>query len=131
MSRKAVIVHSLAQAKAALAAGRPVLLLSAVGAAGSAGPGWWREMLAAARRAYPLADAEALLDCGDAPGNAMAALAAGITELSFHGSAAARQKLTSMGAAIRPRPAEALDLANEPRPEAACLAWLREGRCGD
>jgi hypothetical protein len=128
MSRKAVIVHSLAQAKAALAPGVPVLLLSAEGAAGSVGPGWWREVVAAARAAHPGTDTEALLDCADAPGHAMAALAAGVTELSFNGSRETAQKLTEMGAAIRPRPAEALDLAEEPEPEAACRAWLLDGR---
>ena len=135
MSRKAVIVHSLAQAKAALAAGlaagRPVLLLSAAGAAGTVGPGWWREVTAAARAAHPKVNAEALLDCGDAPGDAMAALAAGVTELSFHGSEPARQKLVQMGAALHPRPVQALDLADEPRPETACRAWLSDGRSGD
>lgn len=128
MPRKAVIVHSLVQAKAALAPGQPVLLLSAEGAAGSAGPGWWREVIAAARAEYPDTDALALLDCGDAPGHAMAALAAGVTELSFHGSDPAVQKLTQMGATIRPRPAEVLDLAEEPQPERACRAWLLAGR---
>lgn len=131
MTRKAVIVHSLAQAKAALAPGAPVLLLSAEGAASFAGPAWWRELVALACAAYPETDARSLLDCGDAPGHALAALAAGVTELSFHGSEAEVVKLAQMGAAILPRPAEALDLAEEPQPERACRAWLLESPPGD
>lgn len=131
MDRKAVIVHSLAEAKAALAPGAPVLLLSAEGGAGSMGPAWWREMVAAAGAAFPETDAAALLDCADAPGHAMAALAAGVTELSFHGSAAAGQKLASMGARLRPRPTQALDLSLETDPERACRAWLLGTPPGD
>lgn len=131
MSRKAVIVHSLAEAKAALAPGVPVLLLSMEAAAGSVGPAWWREVVAAARAAYPETDVETLLDCGDAPGPAMAALAAGVTELSFHGSATARQKLREMGAALQPRPTEALDLSLERDPARACRNWLARPPPGD
>ena len=131
MSRKAVIVHSVAEAKAALAPGVPVLLLSMESAAGSVGPAWWREVVAAARLAYPATDAAALLDCGDTPGHAMAALAAGVTELSFHGSAKARQKLREMGADLRPRPAEALDLSWERDAERACRIWLAGTPSGD
>ncbi|MEX2407849.1 MAG: hypothetical protein WD489_01960, partial [Rhodovibrionaceae bacterium] len=122
---------SLAQAKAALAPGVPVLLLSAEGAAGAAGPAWWREVIALARAAHPATDARDLLDCGAAPGAVMAALAAGITELSFHGSAAEVVKLTQMGATLLPRPAEALDLAEAPQPEHACRVWLLAPQPGD
>ena len=49
----AIVVHSLGHAVAALQAaaeaGVPVLLLSAVDAGLSAGAGWWREVVAAAR----------------------------------------------------------------------------------
>lgn len=69
----AVIVHSLACAKAALAPGRPVTLLSAPGAAQFAGCLWWRELLAAAGFSGP-----ALLDCAAAPGRALEALHLGL-----------------------------------------------------
>ncbi len=131
MFDKAVIVHSLAHAKAALAPGAPVLLLSAPGAAAAAGPGWWREVIALARKVYPATEMRSLLDCGESPGDAMAALAAGVTALSFHGSAAELRKLTQMGAEILPRPGEALDLAENPQPERACRLWLGESQPGD
>src|SRR4051812_48207499 len=70
----AVIVHGLADARAVLAPGVPVTLLSGPGAAGYAGCQWWRAMIAAARRAHPATEATDILDCGDAPGLAMSAL---------------------------------------------------------
>jgi hypothetical protein len=67
------MIHGLADAKQALAPGRPVTLLSAPGAASYAGCRWWLELLAAAAATGP-----ALLDCGDAPGRAMEALKCGV-----------------------------------------------------
>ena len=74
----AVIVHSLADAKAALAPGRPLTLLSAPGAAQYAGCLWWRELLVAANFTGP-----ALLDCAAAPGRALEALHLGL-HLGLH-----------------------------------------------
>lgn len=73
----AVTIHGLDHARAALAPGLPVLLLSAPGAALYAGAGWWRALIAAARAEHPAARMADLLDCADAPGQAMAALRLG------------------------------------------------------
>ncbi len=71
----AIVIHGLPHARAALALGRPVTLLSAPGAALYAGCGWWRALVAAAlagRDGVP-----DILDCGDAPGRALEALSVG------------------------------------------------------
>ncbi len=73
MTPPAMIVHNLAQAQLALAAGRPVTLLSAPNAAAYAGCLWWAALLAAAGH-----DGPALLDCGAAPGRALEALRLGL-----------------------------------------------------
>ncbi len=77
----AIIVNSLAQAIAALRAaaelGRPVILWSPPSAAQSLGTGYILTMVATARQAVPEAEALAVIDCGDAPGLALAALRAG------------------------------------------------------
>jgi hypothetical protein len=70
----AVVIHGLAQARAALAPGLPVTLLSAPGAGLYAGVGWWRALVAAAGAG---ADAPDVLDCADAPGRALEALRGG------------------------------------------------------
>ncbi len=75
----AVVVHGLAMAQAvlAVAAGRPLTLLSGVGAGCYAGVGWWMALAAAARAAAPGGAVADVLDCGDAPGRALEALRAG------------------------------------------------------
>ena len=67
----AVMVHSLAHARAALATGLPATLLSAPGAALFAGVGWWRALIEAATEHTAPPD---ILDCADAPGRALEAL---------------------------------------------------------
>jgi hypothetical protein len=74
----AVVVHGLVQARAAVAPGRPVTLLSARGAALYAGCGWWRALLGQARQAAaPDAAIDDILDCADDPARALEALRIG------------------------------------------------------
>ncbi|HBK09163.1 MAG TPA: hypothetical protein DDZ81_25445 [Acetobacteraceae bacterium] len=77
----AVIVHGLADARAALAPGLPVTLLSAPGAAAFAGCLWWKGIVAAARTANPETESIDILDCADASGMAMGALRSGVCRL--------------------------------------------------
>jgi hypothetical protein len=77
----AVIVHGRTDARAALAPGLPVTLLSAPGTALFAGCLWWREMVAAARTDFPDTEAIDILDCADASGLAMSALRSGVCRL--------------------------------------------------
>lgn len=64
-----------------LAEGRPVLLLSAPGAAGFLGAPGWRALLARVAELAPGAAFEDALCCGAAPGHALAALRAGCRRL--------------------------------------------------
>ena len=73
----AVVVHDLAQARAALCEGLALTLLSAPGAACFAGAGWWRALIDMARAAHPHTPCQDVLDCADAPGHAMAAVRLG------------------------------------------------------
>jgi hypothetical protein len=81
----AVVVHGRGQAAWALrvAAGRPLLLLSAPGAALNAGPGWFKGIVDQAVAAHPGAIVQAALDCAAAPGAALAALRAGLKLVVF------------------------------------------------
>ena len=119
----AIVVHSLGHAVAALQAaaeaGAPVLLLSAVDAGLSAGAGWWREVVAAARDSVPAAGASgALLDCGDDAGAAQAALREGVEAIVFSGRDEVRERLADIarrrGSRVhRNRPPAALDLVDD------------------
>jgi hypothetical protein len=77
----AVIVHGVEDAKAALAPGLPVTLLSAPGAAMFAGCLWWREIVVLARASHQHTEAIDILDCADASGMAMGALRSGVCRL--------------------------------------------------
>ena len=116
LKRPALVVHGRAQAEWALrvAAGRPVLLVSAPGAALNAGPGWFMAVIEQAAAQFPSAPFAAALDCAEAPGAALAALRAGFKLIIFdlgHPSAAsvlgAAQEAGAEVLGIRP---EALDL---------------------
>ena len=131
---KAITVHGLRQAKAAAAAaadtGRPVLLLSAAGAAGTVGPAWFEAILRASACAFPGATIGGLLDCGDMPGYALAALRHGLKAIRYDGPGfdAVADIAAQLGATVlRDRP-QALDLAGTPEDAAAlseaCRRWL-------
>src|SRR5438105_14144337 len=76
-----IIFHTLAHAVAALGAaaeaGRAVVLASPPDAGIYAGPGWFREVVRAAREAVPATRLTAILDCGGGARAAMAANRAG------------------------------------------------------
>lgn len=118
----AVVVHGRGHAAWALrvAAGRPVLLVSAPGAALNAGPGWFKAVLDEAAAEHPGANFTAALDCAAAPGAAMAALRAGFKLVVFdvgHPSAASvLGAAAEAGAEVLGSRPEALDLGGlDPR----------------
>jgi hypothetical protein len=128
-----IIVHSLEEAQAALAAaaalGIAVTLESAPGAGAYAGPLWFKALVDEARRAHPAAVATAVLDCADEPGTALAALRAGLARVRFTGPEETRQRLAeigaALGAAVEGASTEpALDLLAARDPEAAARAFL-------
>lgn len=133
---RAVIVHSLDDARAACHAARalgvPVALRSAPHAAGYAGPAWFRELVAAAAEEFPDVRIASSLDCGDAPGDALAALRAGLKTIRFRGPKRVRDKIVAIARACGARLDEdggpALDLQGATDPLAACRSWLERPR---
>jgi hypothetical protein len=128
-----IIVHSLEQARAAVAAAAelrvPMMLVSAAGAGGYAGPLWFTALVDAARHDHPEAAVAAVLDCADEAGTALAALRAGVTRVRFTGPEPVRLRLAeiaaALGAAIESGPVEgALDLLDRHDPKGAALAFL-------
>lgn len=132
MFPRAVIVHDFDHARAALDAaselGVSVLLLSAPGAASYLGAGYFQAMVEQARAEYPSVPAPAILDCGDRPGLALAALRQGIEIVRFTGRGTAAAKIADLarkyGGEVRNDAPPALDLLDEPDPVAACRDWL-------
>lgn len=129
---KAVVVHSLAQAQAALAAaascGVSLTLLSGPGAASYAGPAWFLEIVRQARLAHPGVPVTAVLDCADQPGRALAALRLGVKHIRLAGTSRARARVAAiadaMGAILDDRRYDVLDLAGVDDPIGAAHVFL-------
>jgi fructose/tagatose bisphosphate aldolase len=128
-----VVIHSYAQAEAALTAaaeaGVPALLLSAPGAAAYVGPAWFRELITAAQAAVPAALSQSLLDCADRPGDALAAIRAGVPAIAIDLPAATAARIADIAAQAGGRiaaydSADALDLAGARDPLRACRDHL-------
>lgn len=123
----AFIVHSLAQLRAALAAGaasgRSILAVSAPSASAYAGASWFAALIAAGKAEFPDVALTPILDCGDRAGDALAALGLGLRHLVFTGHAEAAARLARIaaesGATILDRRPDALDLLDRTDPDRA------------
>ena len=138
MSGRRIIVHSLAHARAALAAAHalkvPVTLASAAGAGGYAGPLWFKSLIEAAGGDFPDVEVTAVLDCGTEAGTTLAALRHGFKRVRFRGPEAALPALRDiahqLAAEIETGDApEALDLLDEGEPEPVAHAYLAAAKC--
>jgi len=133
-SVSAIIVRSADEAVAALrvAEGRKLLLLSAPGAAGFLGPAGWRALVAAAESACPGSPFQDALCCGDAPGQALAALRAGCRLLVLDAACPAYDNVAGAaaeaGAVLLPARPPAFDLQgldlSKPGGRARLAQWL-------
>lgn len=132
MKPRAVIIHELGHARAALAAaaevGVPVELWSAPGAAAAAGAGWFDAVILAAGSERHGALFVAVLDCADRADLVQAALRQGLRHVCFRGSKAVAARLADIagqyGATLHRRLPRALDLWDRTDAYAACRAWL-------
>ena len=129
----AVVVHGLAQARSALRPALPVTLLSAPGAALFAGCLWWRALVGQARAEFPAAVLAVVLDCADAPGQAMAALRVGqrvlVLDPACPAFAAVAAAAAGLGATVLAARPPALDLADDGAAR-RLASWLRGDRTG-
>ncbi len=129
---KAVIVRSLGEARAVIeaarAAGCPVALRSAPGAAARAGAGWFAAIEAILRDEFPDVAFTASLDCGAAPGHALGALREGVGLIRLDAPAPVRRKVARIaekaGARLDTDRSPALDLAGHDEPAGTLASWL-------
>jgi hypothetical protein len=114
LTAPAVVVHGLDQARLALAPGRPLVLISAQSAAGYAGCLWWRALADLAAAEAPGLVVADVLDCGDAPGWAMAALRVGCRALVLAPECPAWARVVAaadgVGAIVLPQRPAVLDM---------------------
>lgn len=128
-----IVVYALADACAALqaAAGQntAVTLVSPPGAAGFAGPGWFREVVAQARDAMPGVAFDSVLDCASEAGLALAAIREGVEAIAFDGPDDVHGKIEDIAiqagcALVGIDYAHALDLDQCADAPTACREWL-------
>ena len=129
----ACIVADLRLARIALqeaaAAGADAELWSPPDGAGDLGVGYWAALDRAVAALADSGQASTVLDCGDAPGFALAALREGLCNVHVTVGAEVRAKLAaiakSYGAALHPGPPPELDLRDRLDPAASCRFALR------
>lgn len=132
MSGRAVVIHELAHARAALAAAAdldvPVELWSAPAAAASAGAGWFEAVIRLALDGRSDAGVTAVLDCHDRPDLVQAALRQGLPHVYYSGPEAVARQLADIagqrGATLHRKRPPALDLLYCDNVESACRRWL-------
>jgi fructose/tagatose bisphosphate aldolase len=105
---RAVVVHSLAAARAALAAAkaegaRAVMLVSPRDAAAYMGVGFFAALADAARAEFPEIAIEAAMDCGDDPGWALSALRMGFNAVVLRGNPRARTRVAAIARMVGAR----------------------------
>ena len=135
--RPAIVVHDLDQAIGALrtaaAAGVPVTLWSAPGAASYAGLGFLGAVFGKAREAVPEADHDVVVDCRESAVLAHEALSRSFASVAFTGRGATRKTLQAIAdeqgvPLITAGPARgALDLVHSADPERDSAAYLAKG----
>jgi hypothetical protein len=130
-----IVIHGLDHARAALKAaqGRDIVLKSPSAAAALHGVEWWKRLLDRLRRDFPHAPFTAILDCGDCPGWAMAALRAeaGLIVLTGDGPAhgAVREAAEQKEAWGEGRWGyDSLDLLGAHDPGLVCREFLQRSR---
>jgi len=106
-----------------------ITLVSPAGAAGFAGPGWFRELVAQARDAVPGVAFDSVLDCASEAGLALAAIREGVEAIAFDGPDDARGKIEDIAAQagcalVEIDYAHALDLDQCADAVATCRDWL-------
>jgi hypothetical protein len=118
---------------AAEAAGAAVTLLSPPGAAAYLGPLYFQAMIRLAAESHPRTRFRAILDCGDRPGDVLAALRQDLSDLAFHGEGPVRDRLGAIaeakGARLVRRPQADFDCAETPEPAAACAGLFSPRPC--
>ncbi len=135
MARPQIVVYALTDAYAALQAAAEqnieVTLVSPAGAAGFAGPGWFRELVGQARNAMPDVAFDSVLDCANEAGIALAVIRDGIEAICFDGPNGVRSKIEDIAAQagcalVNIDYQHALDLDQCTDAPTTCRKWLAQ-----
>ena len=122
------IYHARASCRAALGNGQLVSIWSAFGASSYMGPRWFFEIIRLVRSEFPNLKILGILDCGDQPGDALAAIETGVEALALTAKPATlrsvREIADQANVNLHRRPSHKLDLAKCLDAEACCKRWF-------
>ena len=129
---RAVRVHGIDDARVACEVARAtsaaLVLWSPPYGAAQMGPLWFQQMVSLIEEEFPDLSVEAVLDCGDAPGHALAALRQGVALIALTARPAIRGKIEASarigGARMVRRPAHIFDLDAADADAEALRSWL-------
>jgi hypothetical protein len=131
---RAVVIHGLADARAALAFGVPVTLLSAPGAALFGGCAWWFALVGLVRAEFADVAIDDILDCADATALAVGALRIGQRAIVLDPAASGWDSVAaiaaSLGAEVLAHRPEAIDMC-KPAEVRRLHDWMRMPAPGD
>ena len=122
------IDHARASCKAALGNNQSLTIWSAFGASSYMGPRWFFEIIRLVRSEFPNLKILGILDCGDQPGDALAAIETGVEALALTAKPAALRSIREIAdqanVNLHRRPSHKLDLAKCLDAEACCKRWF-------
>ena len=122
------IYHARSSCRAALGNGQSVTVWSALGASSYMGPRWFFEIIRMVRSEFPSLEILGILDCGDQPGDALAAIETGIEALALTGKRSTIRRIRGIAdqanVNLHRRPSHKLDLAKCSDAEACCKRWF-------
>lgn len=132
--RQAVCVRGIDDARlaceSARATGAALVLWSLPFGAAQMGPLWFQQTIALIEEEFPDISVEAVLDCGDAPGHALAALRQGVKVIALTAKPSIRQKIEAIaaksGARLGRRPARIFDFGAADADADALRNWLAD-----
>ncbi len=129
---RAVVIHGLVDARRtchiARDLGVEILLVSSPDAVSYIGPTWFFDITLQVKQEFPDVVIDAVLDCGDAAGGALAALRAGIKSIHYSGEKNVAHKIEDIakqrGAKLLRSTPRAFDPRRSANPDGELRAWL-------
>ncbi len=131
-----MIVHTLKQAEAALAAANTcnvyITMKTSPGATRYMGLAFLKALFEQAKQTYPRVKHSVVIDCGFDAALTHRAMVMGFDQVSFSGSRAMKIKLSNIGSQlgstiVSPHtPPNAVDLSDSQQPEQTCILYLQQ-----
>ena len=132
-----MIVHTLKQAEAALAAAEAcnihITLRTAPGAIRYMGLTFLKALFEEAKQTYPKVKHSIVLDCGFDAALAHRAMVMGFAQISFSGTKAMKIKLSKVGSQLGSKlvspytQLNTIDLSDSKQPKQTCILYIQQG----